>query len=260
MIWHPAPMQVLANVGELRKKAEEVVPFMARSEKPSGGLMPVSESLVPWRFQAFPDLMTKLGRCCCSFGLKSVFCTVVFLLQACSWQRSQYIYIARHQGVSLECMACLHNINKGPTGISLNHPRKQCDLPRREAWASRSSPQEWSQQRKPRRALGIASTSVSWKKNRWITHQRNIASLEQTVQQGHKVQDVYVWKTVGVSEWPTNMIKYTPQEFWQELLGYSCLPWNSRPFFPLLRLWKASGSQGYQSKGQQMQEIHTTRT
>ena len=37
--------QVLANVGELRKKAEEVVPFMARSEKRSGGLMPVSESL-----------------------------------------------------------------------------------------------------------------------------------------------------------------------------------------------------------------------
>lgn len=37
--------QVLANFGELRKRAEEVVPFMARSEKRSGGLMPVSESL-----------------------------------------------------------------------------------------------------------------------------------------------------------------------------------------------------------------------
>lgn len=37
--------QVLANFGELRKKAEDVVPFMARSQKRSGGLMPVSESL-----------------------------------------------------------------------------------------------------------------------------------------------------------------------------------------------------------------------
>lgn len=37
--------QVLANFGELRKRAEDVVPFMARSQKRSGGLMPVSESL-----------------------------------------------------------------------------------------------------------------------------------------------------------------------------------------------------------------------
>lgn len=73
MIWLPMPMQVLANVGELRKKAEEVVPFMARSEKRYGGLMPVSESLVPWRFQAFPDLMTNLGRWCCSEILTSTF-------------------------------------------------------------------------------------------------------------------------------------------------------------------------------------------
>ena len=41
-------VQVLANFGELRKRAEEVVPFMARSQKRSGGLMPVSESLDSW--------------------------------------------------------------------------------------------------------------------------------------------------------------------------------------------------------------------
>ena len=41
-------MKVLANFGELRKRAEDVVPFMARSQKRSGGLMPVSESLESW--------------------------------------------------------------------------------------------------------------------------------------------------------------------------------------------------------------------
>ncbi|CAK9019204.1 Acyltransferase-like protein At1g54570 [Durusdinium trenchii] len=37
--------QVLANLGDLRQQAEKVVPWMARSQKRSGGLMPVSESL-----------------------------------------------------------------------------------------------------------------------------------------------------------------------------------------------------------------------
>ena len=43
-------MKVLANFGELRKRAEDVVPFMARSQKRSGGLMPVSESLESWLY------------------------------------------------------------------------------------------------------------------------------------------------------------------------------------------------------------------
>ncbi|CAE7255845.1 unnamed protein product [Symbiodinium necroappetens] len=38
-------VQVLANSRELRSKAEELLPFMARSQPKSGGLMPVSESL-----------------------------------------------------------------------------------------------------------------------------------------------------------------------------------------------------------------------
>ena len=38
--------QVLASLGELRQRAEGLLPFMARSEKRrGGGLMPVSESL-----------------------------------------------------------------------------------------------------------------------------------------------------------------------------------------------------------------------
>ena len=40
-------VQVLANSRELRSKAEELLPFMARSQPKSGGLMPVSESLEP---------------------------------------------------------------------------------------------------------------------------------------------------------------------------------------------------------------------
>ena len=36
---------MLANLGDLRQQAEKVVPWMARSQKRSGGLMPVSESL-----------------------------------------------------------------------------------------------------------------------------------------------------------------------------------------------------------------------
>ena len=41
--------QVLASLGDLRRQAEGLLPFMARSEKRRGGLMPVSESLATWK-------------------------------------------------------------------------------------------------------------------------------------------------------------------------------------------------------------------
>ena len=46
-------VQVLGNSRELRSRAEELLPFMARSQPKSGGLMPVSESLEPWLSKPF---------------------------------------------------------------------------------------------------------------------------------------------------------------------------------------------------------------
>lgn len=110
----PCLVKVLANFGELRKRAEDVVPFMARSQKRSGGLMPVSESLESWFYLClslfFENADQRISQffCSCFLG-PEICCTFAWCLGAFS---SAFAYL------QLSNMSIFQKSQGGRTWIS----------------------------------------------------------------------------------------------------------------------------------------------
>ena len=154
-------------------------------------------------------------------------------------------------------------IKKGPTGISLNHPRKHWLAEEGGLGFPLIAP----------RLVPATQTApgfgdrfyFSALEKKWMDHASTKHCILGTKKFNKGIRSICIWmKNCWSFRVTCNYDYICATGVWQELLccytmlyGYAYLPWISRPFLPLLRLWKASGSQGYQSKGQQLQEFHT---